>query len=294
MSVADENATPAAEPIPPAKLQELLDASLTKPSEGRVYDYYLGGGSNWAIDRAFAQEQIRQFPDLPWLAKQNRKFLARSVRYLIKQGIRQFVDIGSGLPTEGNVHQVAEAAAPGEVRVVYVDHDPVAHAHGNLLLDRNGDPNRHRTLLADLVDAEELWKAVLGTGVINPDEPIGLLIVSVVHFIPAESRPERAVAYYRSKLAPGSHLVLSHVTDHDMDEESRARLEQVRKNYDKATNPARFRTLDEIRGLFGDWEFAPPGVVWTAEWQDGDDLDEIQGDIDAARSRILAGVARKP
>jgi O-methyltransferase involved in polyketide biosynthesis len=272
----------------------MLDESLTKPSEGRVYDYYLGGGSNWAIDRAFAQEQIKQFPDLPWLAKQNRKFLARSVRYLLKQGIRQFVDIGSGLPTEGNVHQVAEAAAPGQARVVYVDHDPVAFAHANLLLERNGDQGRHRALLADLVDSEKLWCGVLGTGLINPDEPVGLLVVSVVHFVPAEREPERALAYYQSNVAPGSFLVLSHVTDHGMDEESRARLEQVRQNYDKATNPARFRSLAEIHGLFGDWEFASPGVVWTAEWQDGDDVDEIQGDLDAARSRILAGVARKP
>lgn len=283
------------EPIARAELEALLNESLTKPSAGRVYDYYLGGNSNWAIDRAFAQEQIRQWPDTPWLIRQNRKFLVRAVRYLVRQGIRQFVDIGSGLPTEGNVHEVAEAAAPGETRVVYIDHDPVAHAHSTLLLERNGDPARHRTLLADLLDTKRLWRAVLDTGVIDPQQPVGLLLVAVVHLIPDQLRPETAVAYYRNKLAPGSFLVLSHGTVDGLDEHSQARLAKVQENYDrKATAPLLSRSREQILGLFGDWELMPPGLVWTSEWMDEREVEEIRGDPEPARSRILAGVARKP
>jgi O-methyltransferase involved in polyketide biosynthesis len=284
-----------AEPIPKAELEILLNDSLSKPSAARVYDYYLGGNSNWAIDREFAQEQISQWPDIPWLIRQNRKFLVRAVRYLTRQGIRQFVDIGSGLPTEGNVHEIAEEAAPGQARVVYVDHDPVVHAHSTLLLERNGEPTRHRTLLADLLDYERLWGGVLDTGVIDPEQPLALLLVAVVHLIPDELRPEDALAYYRTALAPGSFLALSHGTLDGSDDVERSQLGKVQQNYDrKATNPLLSRSRDQISGMFGGWELMPPGLVWTPEWTDEPEQEEFPGNPEPSRSRILAGVARKP
>ncbi|HET6504105.1 MAG TPA: SAM-dependent methyltransferase [Amycolatopsis sp.] len=284
-----------AEPIPKAELEALLNESLTKPAAGRVYDYYLGGNSNWAIDREFAQEQISQWPDTPWLIRQNRKFLVRAVRYLMRQGIRQFVDIGSGLPTEGNVHEIAEEVAPGEARVVYIDHDPVVHAHSTLLLERNGEPSRHRSLLADLLDHERLWGGVLDTGVIDPEQPLALLMVAVVHLIPDTRRPQDSLAYYRSALAPGSFLALSHGTAEGLDEGDWSQLEKVLDNYDqKATNPLLTRSRQEILDMFGGWELMPPGLVWTPEWTDEPRSEEFPGDPEPARSRILAGVARKP
>jgi O-methyltransferase involved in polyketide biosynthesis len=308
MSVMDGAAGQSpAEPTPREELAAVLNASLSKPSAARVYDYYLGGDSNWAIDRAFAEQQIREWPDTPWLIRQNRKFLVRAVRHLVRQGVRQFVDIGSGLPTEGNVHEIAELTAPGEARVVYVDHDPVVHAHSTLLLERNGEPSRHRTLLGNLLDHERLWRGVLDTGVIDPAQPLGLLMVAVVHLIPDELRPDLSLAYYRSELAPGSFLALSHGTIDGLDDQARSRLATVQQHYDQeATDPLLSRSREEILRLFGDWEVMPPGLVWTAEWSpepgtepSGEFYVEkamrgFRGDIDPARSRILAAIARKP
>ena len=184
--------------------------------------------------------------------------------------------------------------APGEARVVYIDHDPVAHAHSSLLLERTGDPLRHHTLLADLLDAKRLWRGVLDTGAIDPNEPVGLLLVAVVHLIPDSARPGRAVSYYRDVLKPGSFLALSHGTTDGLDTGEKAQLAKVQKNYDaKATNPLLGRTREEILSLFGDWELMPPGLVWTPEWTDGVEVEPARGDIEPARSRMLAGIARK-
>ena len=153
----------------PAQAQELLDSSLSRPHEGRVYDYYLGGAANWAVDRAFAEKEIDKVPDVPWAARQNRRFLGRAVSHMVSSGIRQFVDIGSGLPTEGNVHEVVDREVGTEdAHVVYIDHDQVATAHAQLLLERAGKLHRHRPITGDLLDSEQLWKAVLSTGLIDP------------------------------------------------------------------------------------------------------------------------------
>lgn len=269
-----------------------LHASVDKASEARVYDYYLGGAHNFAIDRTFAEEQIAKYPDMPLIARENRKFLHRAVEYLIREGFRQFVDIGSGVPTQGNVHQIAESATPGEARVVYVDNDPVAHAYSELLLDRDGDPARHRALRGDLCEARDLWRRIAGTGVIDQAQPIALLMTAVLHFVIPAREPEKAVAYYRDRLAPGSVLVLSHATDEGLPPERQAAMERVRANYaEKAANAGWFRTRRELEPFFGGWPILEPGIVWTAEWNDGTHP-PYEGD--PTRSRILAGIARKP
>ena len=274
------------------ELKALLDSSTTKPSEARVYDYWLGGACNWAIDRQFGDEAIKRYPDMPMIAQENRKFLYRAVSHLLRRGIRQFVDIGSGVPTAGNVHQIAERENPGQARVVYIDHDPIAHAHATILLDEEGDPDRHRALCADLVDAKELWRQVLDTGVINPAEPIGLLMVAVLHFIKPDKHPEEAVAFYRNQLPSGSFLVVSHGSN-EQSAETMAEADKVRSAYEKeATSAGWFRSRSEIEGFFGGWPIIDPGVTWTASWSDGVIQPDYTGD--PARAFILAGIAQKP
>jgi S-adenosyl methyltransferase len=281
------------DPYQVKELKALLDSSTSKASEARVYDYWLGGACNWAVDREFGDAAIAGYPDLPMIAQENRKFLYRAVSHLLRRGIRQFVDIGSGVPTAGNVHQIAERENPGAARVVYIDHDPIAHAHATILLDEEGDPDRHRALCADLLDYPALWRQVLNTGVINPDEPIGLLMVAVLHFIKPDKRPEEAVAFYRDQLPSGSFLVLSHGSGDGLSQEAMDAADKVRATYEEnATSAAWFRSREQIEGFFGGWPIIEPGITWTATWSDGVIPADFSGD--PKRAFILAGVAEKP
>jgi O-methyltransferase involved in polyketide biosynthesis len=271
---------------------ESLRHSLNRPSEARVYDFYLGGACNFAADREFGKAQIARYPDMPLIAQQNRAFLQRAVRHLLAAGVRQFVDIGSGLPTSGNVHQIADTAAPGQAKVVYVDHDPVAQAHSQLLLRKEGDPTRHAALWADLLDTEQLWTQVLGTGLIDVTEPVGLLLVAMLHFVPEDRDPGRAVRWLQDQLVSGSFLVLSHATGETLPADQRKAAEDVRADYEEqATNPGVFRTRAQVGELFGDWPPIEPGLVWTPQWPD---LSSPGFDLDPARAFILAGVGTKP
>lgn len=272
----------------PAAAQVLAD-SITKPSVARVYDYLLGGGHNYAIDREFAERQLAVVPDIRPAMVANRAFLGRAVRYAVEQGVRQFVDIGSGLPSVCPVHEVAERAAPGAGRVVYVDNEPIAHAHAEILLDSTADPEKHRALCADYLDHESLWEQVLATGVIDPDQPTCLLVVALLHFLLPEQRPELSMAYYREQLTPGSLLVLTHGCDELDDKDA----QQVASNYSATTNAAHLRSRAEFTEFFGDFPLVEPGVVWVPEWrpEPGPVRDDWGGN--PARSRCLAGVARK-
>jgi hypothetical protein len=157
---------------------ELLRRNIDRPSAARVYDCVLGGDHHFDIDREFADRQLEVMPDLRRAMIANRGFLGLAVRHAVSRGVRQFVDVGSGLPTAGNVHEVADQQAPGRCRVVYVDNEPVTHAHADLLLAGTADTRRHRAVRADYLEHDTLWRAVLDTGVIDPDEPICLLVVS--------------------------------------------------------------------------------------------------------------------
>jgi O-methyltransferase involved in polyketide biosynthesis len=229
---------------------------------------------------------------MPMIARENRSFLQRAVRHLVAAGIRQFVDIGSGLPTAGNVHQVADQEAPGETRVVYVDHDPVAHSHAQGLLREEGDPARHTALWADLLATRDLWDQVLGTGLIRPDEPIGLLLVAVLHFVPDERQPARAVRWLQDQVVPGSFLVLSHATGEALPASARQAAGRVRADYEEqAANPGVFRSRAEVADFLGDWPLVAPGLVWTPQWPDPT-APGYSGEL--ARAFILGGVAKKP
>ncbi|RZQ63897.1 SAM-dependent methyltransferase [Amycolatopsis suaedae] len=266
-------------------------ASVNKVSVGRVYDYLLGGVHNYAVDQAFAEEQLKIIPDARNFALSNRAFLGRAVRYAIDQGIRQFVDIGSGLPTQGNVHEVADEAAPGQSRVVYIDNEPIAHAHAEILLDRTADPSRHRAIDADFFDRDVMWQRVLDTGLIDPDKPVALLVVALLHFMPPETDPGAVLDYYKRQLAPGSLLALSHIHVEPDDLEMLEASKKVSTAYKERTNsPAGPRSRPDIEAFFSGLELVEPGLVWVPQWRpDGKD----PFDQEPKRARGLAGVGRK-
>ncbi len=270
--------------------RRILDLDLSRPSSGRVYDYWLGGTNNYAIDREFAEKQLARAPEIREAARANRAFLGRAVRFAASSGIRQFVDIGSGLPTQGNVHEIADEVAPGECRVVYIDNEPVAHAHAQILLEDTADPARHRALAGDFFDGPKLWERVLAEG-IDPEKPICLLTVALLHLLPAEQEPEKVLAYYRDQLAPGSLLVLSHACLDSGDEQAKEAFGKISDDYrSKVAVPGSsgLRNREQIAEFFGDFELLEPGLVWVPEWRP--DAPFVG---DPARSRAVAGVARK-
>jgi hypothetical protein len=242
---------------------------LSKPSVARVYDYFLGGTANWAIDREFGDKIIANFPLIRSAAMANRLFLHRAVRYLAKRGIRQFVDIGSGVPTMGHVHAIADEVSP-DCRVVYVDYEPVAVAHSQVLLERHGDLTRHAAIQGDLRDPDGLWEKVAATGKIDFDQPVALLIISVLHFAQLDATgtdigPD-LLRRYRELLSSGSYLAMSHGCVDRAAPDVAIKMIEMRDSYIRAGNPVIWRTQDEVRELFGDLELVEPGVVWMAAW----------------------------
>ncbi|HEY0448429.1 SAM-dependent methyltransferase [Actinophytocola sp.] len=284
---------PKSEPVPPKGVD------LTRPSVARVYDFYLGGTANWAIDREFGERVIEKFPLVRNIALANRLFLNRVVRHLTRRGVRQFLDIGAGVPTAGSTHQVADEVAP-DTRVVYVDNEPVAVAHGELLLDKEGDPARHAVIHADLRDPDGLWRDAVATGILDPDEPVALLLIAVLHvFQPGPDgtdMSQQALARYRELLPPGSYLAISHVTEEDIPPEPRAGLAGLKRMYDtSSSSKAIWRTKAEIGGMFGDFALIDPGMVWTPQWhpeETGPNARPITFDT-PSHAVIWAGVGRK-
>uniref|UniRef100_UPI0035E44DBF SAM-dependent methyltransferase n=1 Tax=Amycolatopsis dendrobii TaxID=2760662 RepID=UPI0035E44DBF len=279
------------EPIP--------GVDLDRPSVARVYDWYLGGTANWAIDREFGKMVLSAFPAGMYCARANRAFLHRAVRHLVRLGVRQFVDIGSGVPTMGNVHQIADEVAP-DSRVVYIDREPVAVAHSRILLERHGDPGRHAVIQGDLREPDELWQAVADTGVIDLDQPLALLVTAVLHI--QQPGPDgrdlgpEAIARYREMLPSGSYLVLSQITHEGLPEDIARQLHTVIQLYDTNVSKHVLRSNAEIRALFGDFELLDPGVTWTAAWHPEESglTTPVVDFADPSEAAMLAGVARKP
>ncbi|MFD9957790.1 SAM-dependent methyltransferase [Amycolatopsis sp. NPDC058986] len=265
-----------------------LLANVEKPSPARIYDYLLGGENHYAIDREFGDRQKRVMPDIVRAMQANRAFLGRAVRCAVAQGIRQFVDIGSGLPTKGQVHEIADEAAPGECRVVYIDNEQIAYAHADALLGTHADRRRHHALYADLLEYTDLWHQVSTIDGIDPEEPTCLLVVALLHFITPEQAPEKALDFLRDCLPAGSLLAMSHGCD-ELDDPG---IQQVVRNYSsESTTQTCLRTRAEFTAFFGDFELLDPGVVWVPQWRP--DNDSVWSEHPAT-SRYLAGVARKP
>jgi hypothetical protein len=250
----------------------------------RVYDYWLGGSHNFLADQDVARQIAAIEPNARAIALACRAFLGRTVRFLAAGGIRQFLDIGSGIPTVGNVHEVAQQADPS-ARVAYVDIDPVAVAHSRALL--TGHPGA-TIIHADLRQPEKILSHDDTTRLIDFGQPIGLLLVSVLHFIADAEDPWQIVARLRDALAPGSYLVLSHGTSEG--KATVARAVQQTYNHNVATD-LHIRSRAEILRFFTGFDLVDPGLVYLPQWRP-DSFADLPADPHAFGN--LVGVARKP
>lgn len=254
----------------------------------RIYDYFLGGIHNFAADREAAQAIISMFPITPVVAKTNRAFLRRSVRYLTGQGIKQFLDIGSGIPTVGNVHEVARESTP-DGRVVYVDIDPVAVAESMDILDADANAIAVR---GDVRDPQAILGHPRVKGFLDFDRPIALLLVAVMHFVPDDAEAYDAVGQLLAALAPGSHLVMSHglqVPPENVDRSDLLAMHDVYKR--QTTSLLKLRTREEFTRFFDGTRLIDPGVVWVPEWRPADgDPDDFADDPSGCSVLAAAGV----
>jgi hypothetical protein len=231
---------------------------LQRPNAARVYDYLLGGACNFEHDRQFAEKLLATIPEAKGAARLNRAFLRRAVKFCVAQGIRQFLDLGSGIPTAGNVHEIAQREAP-DAHVVYVDAEPVAVAHSELILEGN---HRAGVLQSDLLDVDRVLTAEPVRKLIDFDQPVAILMAAVLHFVPDSADPAPAVARYIRTMAPGSYFVLSHAAKVEM-----KRSQDGWRMYDDSTTPGGGRTRDEVAAFMTGTEIVEPGVVWTPEWR---------------------------
>jgi hypothetical protein len=254
-----------------------------KPHPARMYDYYLGGKDNYMVDREAAAAVLRAVPEVRDMARENRAFLQRVVRYLVGEaGIRQIIDIGTGIPSAGNVHEVAQQVHPG-VRVAYVDNDPIVHVHANALLTGEGSTS---IVLGDLRDPAGILGHPKVQELIDFEEPVALLLVAIVHFLPDEQEPGRIIAALRDALPAGSYLALSHGTADFHDE---ALVGMATAVYEGATAPLVLRGHEEVSGFFVGFDLVEPGVVQVPLWRpDG----EVRRARDLAKIGIYGGVGR--
>jgi O-methyltransferase involved in polyketide biosynthesis len=264
-----------------------LDTS--RPTAARMYDYYLGGANNFKADREAAKQVIARMPDAPLIAQANRAFLRRSVQFLAEHGIRQFLDIGSGIPTLGNVHEIAQHTA-ADARVVYVDIDPIAIAHAHHLL---GDNSRATALIGDLTHPQELLARLdrpPAAGVLDLSQPVALLMTAVLPFAAGQAA-HAAVTQLREALVPGSYLVISHTATGGRRQDEADAVVEV---YQHTVTPGGPRTREEILAFFDGCELVEPGLVWLPQWRPEPGVpipDEFREQ--PQRAWLLGGVARR-
>ena len=233
----------------------------TRPSPARMYDYMLGGTRNLQVDRDATERFLAQYPDLLDAASANRGFLRRAARLMAQtHGIRQFIDIGSGLPTQNNTHETVHQIAP-DARIVYVDLDPMVLTYAPELLTDDGTT---AVVQADLRDPDSVLNAADVRRLIDFSQPVGVLFVAVLHFIPAEDDPYGSVRAFCAQMAPGSFLAVSHISS---DGTAPAVMATIRDAYRTASAPAVFRSLAEIEGFFAGLEIAHPGIVEVSAWR---------------------------
>jgi hypothetical protein len=259
-----------------------LFPDVSVPNVARIYDYLLGGTENFSIDRAAAMQLMRVVPDIVAACRHNRKFLTRAVQFLTgEQGIRQFIDIGTGLPTQGNVHEVAQAVA-SDAHVLYVDNDPAVVAHTQALLVDMPTVvaiNRDLRFPSEIIDHPALQ------ALLDLDRPMAVLLIAILHFIPDDADPYGVVEELKSAMPGGSYLVLSHATGDGVSEET---TDQVRGIYRRTNVPAAPRTRAEIELFFDGLEMESPGLVDVCDWP------RQVRPAQETRTIFLAGVGRKP
>jgi hypothetical protein len=235
------------------------DIDLARPNAARVYDYYLGGSHNFAVDREMAKRAIELWPEVPMIIQANRSFLRRAVSFLVHQGVRQFLDLGAGIPTVGAVHQIAQQIDP-ETRVVYVDSDPVAVAHSRLIVGGNPLVGCVR---ADLREPDRVLAEPGLSELIDLRQPLAVLMVAVLHFVPDQDGPDAIVARYREALPPGSFLVVSHATADGQTELATPH----QALYARTATPMTMRSRSRVAELLAGWDLLEPGLVRLPLWR---------------------------
>ncbi|HYY81385.1 MAG TPA: SAM-dependent methyltransferase [Actinomycetes bacterium] len=287
--MADRRTDP--DPERPGGRPDQIDLQTDRPHPARVYDYLLGGKDKFPADRAAAEQGMKANPNSLVPPRENRAFLRRAVRYLAGEaGIRQFLDIGTGIPTAPNVHQVAQAVAP-EARIVYVDNDPIVLAHARALLTSSPE-GRTDYIDADLRDVDRILAAPGLRTTLDLSRPVGLLLIAILHFVPDDDDPYGVTSRLLEALPSGSYLALSHLTG-DFDPEA---WEGVAAVYRKSGVIMRVRSLQEIERFFGGLDLVEPGVVSVPRWRPDPPepgAAEAEPPSDAAVS-VYGGVARKP
>jgi hypothetical protein len=259
-----------------------LPFDVTKAHQARTYDYLLGGKDNYAADRASADEAIKIYPDVVFTMRANRAFLGRAVRYLAGEaGIRQFLDLGTGIPTAGNTHQVAQAIAP-ETRVVYVDYDPVVLAHARALLT-SSEAGATEYIDADLRDTGSIL-AQAGQ-LLDFTKPVAVTLISILHAIPDADDPHAIVARLMNAVPAGSYLALSHAGSDLLT----ADVQQGIKNVIGSSGQQQYsnRTREQVARFFAGTDLVEPGLVRVEEWRPEPGAD------DTRKSALWAAVGRK-
>jgi hypothetical protein len=256
------------------------------PHSARMYDYFLGGKTNYEVDRKAGEAALHRFPAARTAARVNRAFVHRSARFLARdQGVRQFLDIGTGIPTQPNLHEVVQSEAPG-ARITYVDNDPIVLVYADSLL-RSTPEGATGYVEADVRDPLSLLAAVERDGCVDLDRPLGLSLNAVLHFVPDDRDPYGVVRTLVDRLAPGSYLTISHATP-DFDPVGWAAMVEI---YTKGGTPLQVRKREEVLAFFDGLELLEPGLTVAHQWHpepaSGPSL------VSNAESSLYAGVARK-
>ncbi len=265
---------------PPGDLPSSIE--IDKPNAARIYDYMLGGSHNFEVDRKFADDMMAATNLTPRSYRMNRSFLRRAVRFMVERGVDQFLDLGSGIPTVGNVHEIGQAANES-VRVVYVDNEPVAVSHSRRMLADN--PNA--TIVdADLRDPQAVLDDPETRRLLDFSRPIGLLMVAIFHFIPDGDRPVEIVRRYREALQGGGYLALSHFTG---DEQAKVNAHHGIEWYKQTANPLIMRGKAEVAAMLEGVDLVDPGLVWVQRWRPDNSEPEL---VNVSESAIYGAVGR--
>lgn len=256
------------------------DFDTRVPHIARIYDYWLGGKDNFAADREAAEQAMAATPTIVPGVRANRRFLGRSVRYLAQSGVRQFLDIGTGIPTADNTHQVAQSVAP-EARVVYVDNDPIVLAHARALLTSTSAPTAY--IDADARDTRKIMDQA--AELLDFSQPVAVMLIAILHCIPDEDDPYQLVSDLIGAVPPGSYLTITHPASDQVEVANRAAQSLTQSMGQKVT----FRSHQQVSRFFAGLELVDPGVVPIQDW-----LPDSIHDINSAPTAMWGGVARKP
>ncbi|MBU2663373.1 SAM-dependent methyltransferase [Actinoplanes bogorensis] len=257
--------------------------NINVPHSARIYDYWLGGKDNFAVDRAVGEAMIKAIPGMRYMAAENRKFVHRAARDLVeKEGVRQFLDIGTGIPTRPNLHEIAQKIIPS-ARVVYVDNDPIVLVHARALMVSTPE-GRSEYISADIRDPRSILDDKVLRDTFSFDEPIGLTLIAILMLIADDDDPWTTVAALRDAMPSGSLLAITHPTaDFAPDEVGEAVTAATNAGMTLVARPRA-----DVERFFGDWEMLSPGLVPVSSWRPDEPVDNPEA------AYYWAGVARKP